>query len=260
MRIPGFGRTARRCVELWLATLWFGSLASAQSATSCDTTADSARSAEADDRSAAACAAPPVFLRLTGGARSAYSANRHDYLVGAIDADHDDDYEYRLPYADGVSYPVLQSYGARFSHRGGEHFTVDFRMDEGTPVHAAREGIVALVEDRHAGGCSKAECGELANFVVVLHSDGTTGEYFHLAQGSSVVVPGQKVERGQMLARSGNTGFTTVPHLHFGVYRTDHSGATRSIAVRFATLRGPITVPRTGARYLNPPEEEFRAP
>ena len=98
---------------------------------------------------------------------------------------------------------------------------------------------------------ARAECGSLANFIVILHSDGTTGEYFHLAQGSSVVRAGERVVRGQLIARSGNTGFTTVPHLHFGVYRADQSGATRAIAVRFATSRGTIVTPRVGARYLN---------
>jgi murein DD-endopeptidase MepM/ murein hydrolase activator NlpD len=196
---------------------------------------------------------PPVVLH--GGGRAAHALTRQDYIVGAIDADHDDEYAYRLPYAAGTSYPVLQSYGSRFSHRDAEYFTIDFRMQVGTPVHAAREGVVALVEDGHEGACARAECGALANFVVVLHADGTTGEYFHLARGSSVVAPGERVGRGQLLARSGNTGFTTVPHLHFGVYRADHGGATRAIAVRFLTHRGPLDAPRVGARYLNAAED-----
>ena len=202
---------------------------------------------------AAACARtlPPVFLRSSGGARAPRAVTRQDYIIGAVDADHDDEYAYRLPYADGASYPVLQAYGSRFSHRGAEHFTVDFRMDEGTAVHAAREGVVALVEDGRDGSCGRADCGALANFIVILHSDGTTGEYFHLARGSSAVAPGERVDRGQMLGRSGNTGFTTVPHLHFGVYRADQNGATRAIAVRFLTNRGAVDSPRVGARYSN---------
>ena len=86
-----------------------------------------------------------------------------------------------LPYGDAESYPVIQGYGSRLSHRGTEHYTVDFGMPVGTPVHAARDGVVALAEDSHDVGCWREECGRLANFIVVLHADGTTGEYFHLA-------------------------------------------------------------------------------
>jgi murein DD-endopeptidase MepM/ murein hydrolase activator NlpD len=179
--------------------------------------------------------------------------DRHDLILGAIDPDHDDSYEYRLPYGDTVSYPVIQGYGARLSHRGAEYYTVDFGMPVGTPVHAARAGLVLLPEDSHDGGCSREECGRLANFVVLLHSDGTTGEYFHLQHGSVRVGVGERVERGQLLALSGNTGYTTAPHLHFGVYRTERDGRTRSLAVRFATRGGTIAEPRMGALYMNVP-------
>lgn len=181
--------------------------------------------------------------------------DRHDLIIGAIDAAHDDAYEYRLPYGEQVSYPVIQSYGAHFSHRGVEQYTVDFGMPVGTPVYAAREGVVALAEDSHDAGCAHEECGRLANFVVVLHADGTTGEYFHLQHGSVQVRVGERVGRGALLAFSGNTGYTSVPHLHFGVYRTEHGGRTQSLQVSFATREGLIREPREGARYLNLPAD-----
>jgi len=177
--------------------------------------------------------------------------DRHDLIVGAIDPDHDDGYEYRLPYGDTVSFPVIQGYRARLSHRGAEQYTVDFGMPVGTPVHAARDGVVALAEDAHDVGCWREECGRLANFIVLLHPDGTTGEYFHLQHGSVQVRLGQHVQRGELLAFSGNTGYTTAPHLHFGVYRTERDGQTQSLAIRFVTRGGMIREPREGARYLN---------
>jgi murein DD-endopeptidase MepM/ murein hydrolase activator NlpD len=191
-----------------------------------------------------------------GGARAAspsrWSATmrREDVRLGRSDADHDDAYVYRLPYGDDVSFPVIQAYESKLSHRGAERFTIDFGMPVGTSVHAAREGVVVLVEDSHDIGCALEECGQFANFVVLLHDDGTTGEYFHLEKGSALVRPGENVERGQRLARSGNTGFSSAPHLHFGVYRTSRDGSTESLAVQFA-VRGGVVMPRTGARYLN---------
>ena len=189
--------------------------------------------------------------RVAGTSQWSAAMSRAEVQLGRIDADHDDGYLYRLPYADDVSFPIIQGHAAKLSHRGVERFALDFGMPVNTPVHAARDGVVALVEDSHDSGCAREECGRYANFVVVLHSDGTTGEYFHLGRDSVQVRVGERVARGQWLARSGNTGFSTAPHLHFGVYRTGRDRSTESLAVRFQTNRGAISVPRSGAHYLN---------
>ncbi len=194
----------------------------------------------------------PRLRRLPGNMlRWSSALDRQQVILGAIDPDHDDDYLYRLPYADAVSYPVIQAYGSKLSHRGAEYFTIDFRMEVGTPVYAARDGVVVLFEDSHDTACWREECGRLANFVVLLHSDGTTGEYYHLARASVTVAVGQHVERGQLIAHSGNTGYSNAPHLHFGVYRTERDGHTQSVPVRFLTDAGVVDAPRLGARYLN---------
>lgn len=175
-----------------------------------------------------------------------------DWTVGDMRAHHDDDYLYGLPYAPGTSYRVLQGYGSRFSHTGLEEYTVDFDMAEGTPVHAARDGVVVRTEDRNDKGCWDPDCGRYANFIVVLHDDGTTGEYYHLRKGGVLVEEGQRVRRGQHIAYSGNTGKSTLPHLHFGVYRADPWGKTQSLPVRFATAGGVLARPRPGRRYQAP--------
>lgn len=167
------------------------------------------------------------------------------------DGHHDDSYAYRLPYGDAVSYSVLQSYGSRLSHRGSEYYTVDFGMPEGTLVYSAREGQVLATEDRFDRSCWAADCGRYANFIEIRHPDGTIGRYFHLQQGSVLVRAGEWVGRGEAIARSGDTGYATVPHLHFGVYRPNGEGEPQSIAVRFAVRGGQLLKPRTGARYIN---------
>jgi murein DD-endopeptidase MepM/ murein hydrolase activator NlpD len=172
-----------------------------------------------------------------------------EWTVGDKDAVHDDDYVYALPYASGRSYRVLQGYRSRFSHTGLEAFAVDFDMPEGTPVHAARPGVVARVEESHSIGCWEDGCGRYANFIVVLHDDGTTGEYYHLQRDGVLVAVGDRVERGQKIGLSGNTGHTTMPHLHFAVYRATEWGNTQSIPVRFQSADGLVTRPRHGARY-----------
>jgi murein DD-endopeptidase MepM/ murein hydrolase activator NlpD len=172
-----------------------------------------------------------------------------EWTVGDKDAVHDDDYLYALPYASGRSYRVLQGYGSRFSHTGLEAFAVDFDMPEGTPVHAARSGVVARVQESHSLGCWEDGCGRYANYVVVLHDDGTTGEYYHLQKNGALVEVGDHVNRGQIIGLSGNTGHTTMPHLHFAVYRATEWGNTQSIPVRFRSADGVVMRPRHGARY-----------
>ena len=172
-----------------------------------------------------------------------------DWTVGDRDAIHDDDYLYALPYAEGRSYRVLQGFGSRFSHTGLEAYAVDFDMPVGTDVHAARDGTVARLQEAHDRGCWEDECGRYANYVVVLHDDGTTGEYYHLQKDGVLVEVGDRVTRGQRIALSGNTGHTTMPHLHFAVYRASEWGNTQSIPVRFHSADGVIVRPRRGGRY-----------
>ncbi|MBT8144297.1 MAG: M23 family metallopeptidase [Gammaproteobacteria bacterium] len=172
-----------------------------------------------------------------------------DWAVGDREAQHDDEYLYALPYANDARYRILQGYQSGFSHTGEERYAVDFDMEEGTPVHAAREGVVARVVEKHDQGCWRSECGAYANFIVIMHSDNTTGEYYHLQQDGALVAEGDKVRRGQLIGLSGNTGHTTMPHLHFGVYSADSWGATRSIPVRFDTAEGLLTTPQRGRGY-----------
>ncbi|MGI9272002.1 MAG: M23 family metallopeptidase [Woeseiaceae bacterium] len=173
----------------------------------------------------------------------------YDWTIGDKDAVHDDDHLYALPYATGNSYRVLQGFGSRFSHTGLEEFAIDLDMPVGTAVHAARAGVVARLEESHEKGCWEDGCGKFANFIVILHSDGTTGEYYHLKQNGVLVEVGDSVSQGQKIAYSGNTGHTTMPHLHFAVYRATEWGNTQSIPVRFQGVDGIISRPRRGGRY-----------
>lgn len=172
-----------------------------------------------------------------------------EWTVGDKDAVHDDDHLYSFPYSSGKSYRIVQGYGSRFSHTGLEEFAIDIDMPIGTPVHSARSGIVARVEESHSKGCWEDGCGRYANFIVILHDDDTTGEYYHLNQNGSLVDIGESVSQGQMIGYSGNTGHTTMPHLHFAVYRAIEWGKTQSIAVRFKSADGIIDRPRRRKRY-----------
>jgi len=124
-------------------------------------------------------------------------------------------FRYPLPWRGG---PFRQSQGAngRFSHytAKGRH-AVDVAMPVGTPIVAARGGVVVQTRNNQHG----RQPNPGGNQVRILHDDGTMGVYLHLQSGSVRVREGQRVQSGTLIARSGNTGRSTGPHLHFVVQR-----------------------------------------
>ncbi len=197
-----------------------------------------------------------MTLSEDGGDRKGRYRISCDWTIGDKDALHDEEQLYLLPYENGKSYRVLQGYGSRFSHRGLEQYAVDFNMSVGTPVHAARAGIVARIEEANDKGCWDNGCGAHANYIVIVHNDGTTGEYYHLQRNGALVGVGDHVIAGQKIALSGNTGHTTMPHLHFAVYRAAEWGNTQSIPVRFLSSAGIVHSPRRGGRYQAVSDEQ----
>ena len=175
---------------------------------------------------------------------------RFDWTAGSMNAIHDDAVVYRLPYDSTRAYSILQGYGGRFSHEGDEHYTLDFNMRVGTPIHAARNGVVIdVVSHNDKGGWDNA-FSRFANFIIIEHEDGTTGEYYHLSKNGAFVKIGDQVDEGQLIGLSGNTGHTAMPHLHFGVYRAAAWGRTISVPISFKTREGVVNNPRRGRRYF----------
>jgi len=174
---------------------------------------------------------------------------RFKWTRGSLHAVHDPDTVYRLPFRRGTSHRVSQSYGGRLSHRDHNYYAVDFAMREGTPICAARSGVVVdLKEWSKVGGPSK-RYRENGNFVSIAHADGTIGEYYHLRHNGVQVEIGQRVTAGQVIAFSGDTGYSTHPHLHFGVYSAAGAEDVQSHPITFATARGLIGKPVEGRRY-----------
>jgi len=131
-----------------------------------------------------------------------------------------EDADYRFP-LDTDRTEISQGWGGHFSHRTPEHrHALDLSAPEGTPVLAARAGVVMQVvagaeaAQRGADGTRDAAGG---NAVRILHDDGSMALYGHLADAGLQARPGQRVRRGEVIARVGNTGYSTGPHLHFAV-------------------------------------------
>jgi murein DD-endopeptidase MepM/ murein hydrolase activator NlpD len=173
------------------------------------------------------------------------------YTFGNVWAKHDDKYVYALPYAPGKSYRVIQGYNGKFSHNGDNQYAIDWQMPEGTPVLAARDGLViGTKDDSSLGGADKKYSG-CANYVMVRHSDGTIGHYVHLQKGGAKVKVGQKVKVGDVVALSGNTGFSSGPHLHFAVFKAKNGRERQTFPIKFKTAEGAVALAR-GQRYEAP--------
>lgn len=122
---------------------------------------------------------------------------------------------YILPYPTERSYRVSQASCSGFSHSGLLRYAVDFEMPIGTSVVAARNGIVVYVIEEFVDG---DDDWYHSNLVRIDHADGTYALYAHLTQNGALVEVGDAVVAGEIIARSGNTGYTLdLPHLHFQV-------------------------------------------
>ncbi|WP_028237930.1 M23 family metallopeptidase [Stutzerimonas azotifigens] len=136
---------------------------------------------------------------------------------------------YELPWRGGP-FRISQGAGGDFSHNTPKgRYAVDIAMPPGTPIVAARGGEVVDLESGQAGRWPNPS----GNFVRIRHDDGTESAYLHLQRRSVAVKVGQKVATGTLLGRSGNTGRSTGPHLHF-VVQKPHAGDLVSIPFRFS--------------------------
>lgn len=150
-----------------------------------------------------------------------YAEYLYEFMPGDPTARHDESVSYRAPFSRGRSFPITQAYPDTVSHRTPDSlYAVDIAMPEGTNVLAARDGTVFNVASTHfKNGQDLTADGPAANVVRILHDDGTFAVYAHLNWNSIRVKPGERVRTGQYIADSGNTGFSTGPHLHFAVQK-----------------------------------------
>jgi len=124
-------------------------------------------------------------------------------------------YRYPLPWQGGP-FRLTQGPNGKYSHNTPKgRYAMDIAMPEGTPITAARAGVVVSIENDQTGRGNNPS----GNYVRILHDDGTMSVYLHLKRRSIKVKEGQKVAQGALLAQSGNTGNSTGPHLHFVVQR-----------------------------------------
>lgn len=201
----------------------------------------------------------PIQVRLAGGqsmeVAEVAAANKQfgytinytsQFIQGDPKARHDANVSYRIPFVAAQGYQILQAAdGPIFSHQSvASRYAVDIRMPMGTTVVAARAGYVVEVVSHFADdGKASPEFMDKANYVRVLHNDGSWADYFHLMQNSVRVEVGQQVSAGEVLGLSGNSGYSTTPHLHFHV-QINQNDTIVSLPFQFHNTHDGVFVPR----------------
>lgn len=156
--------------------------------------------------------------------------------------------EFYLPLECGKQATISQGNNGDFSHQGKSAYAFDFSLGSGTPLVAVADGTVLAVyggtmpgDPCYNGGGQ--ECNNAANYVSLLHGDGTQSIYAHLSEPK--VGKDQFVGRGTVVGLSGSTGWSTGPHAH--VARTQGCGSPwcQSIEMVFADVGGD-GIPNTG--------------
>ena len=132
-------------------------------------------------------------------------------------------------------------------YNGGGHNGIDFGVKTGTIIYSAESGVVVGTGNTDTA-CNGVSYGK---WVLIRHTNGLTTLYAHLSIIS--VLTGEKVSSRQKIGLSGNTGYSTGPHLHFTVYASDSvhvSGPTEYKSKVCGTYMIMPLAPRAG--YLNP--------
>ncbi|MDX1481149.1 MAG: M23 family metallopeptidase [Woeseiaceae bacterium] len=170
-----------------------------------------------------------------------------EFHPGDPRAEHRPEVPYRVPFAVATHFPVTQAYPDVVTHMSPDSYhAVDMAMPIGTDVFAARGGVVFdVASGNFTAGLDPERDGPKANVVQILHDDGTYAVYAHLNTNTVRVRPGDRVERGQYIADSGNTGFSSGPHLHFAILR-NAGMRTESVPVVFEGANEELVMPATG--------------
>jgi murein DD-endopeptidase MepM/ murein hydrolase activator NlpD len=128
----------------------------------------------------------------------------------------------------------LVAHGDDTRARKGRPSNADF-PSYGKPVVADAPGVVVIavdgVPDNEPGVVNKYDMH--GNFVVIDHENGEFSLMAHLIPGTLTVRPGQRVEAGSQLGLCGNSGHTTIPHLHWQVMNHANASLAQGVPPRY---------------------------
>lgn len=109
--------------------------------------------------------------------------------------------------------PQWRTITSTFGYRGemsvgtSEHDGLDIAANMNTPIYAGRSGVIQTRRYSESAG----------NYIEINHGNGLVSQYMHMIKFAAGIKRGIRVKRGQLIGYVGSTGWSTGPHLHFGV-------------------------------------------
>ena len=172
------------------------------------------------------------------------------FRLALIELDDEGVGAYQYPWKSGDTYRIGQgNNNPTGTHNGSQVNAFDFTMPTGTQLLATRDGTVEWIEESLTANFDFSEpespsnrplngLDNWGNAVRIRHADGFTSWYFHIQTNGVLVSEGDRVEQGQPIAISGNTGRSTRPHLHYQVQANSYNGG-QSVPINFGNCERP---------------------
>jgi murein DD-endopeptidase MepM/ murein hydrolase activator NlpD len=175
---------------------------------------------------------------------------KYHYRFGLKDEPQSRNAIYNLPFKKGLVIEGGQGFHGNFSHKGNSKFAIDLRVPEGTPIYPARSGIVISTVSKFSDGGTEEKFKGKHNFVLIMHDDYTIGRYYHFSYKKIFVKKGQAVSRNTTLGLSGNTGYSSRPHLHLEIGSPADGNNFVSQEFFFSSGSGDKYTTKSGTNYL----------
>jgi hypothetical protein len=160
--------------------------------------------------------------------------------------------KFYLPFPASSKYHVTQTWHGEQSHSDYYNkYAVDFRMSIGEPVVAVSEGKVirsSKGKTDRKGACDRSYMSK-AHYVVIDHGNNISSLYLHLSQVDVSV--GDIVTQGQVLGKSGDTGWACGAHLHFTFQQTDTVNRYAGKSIRIGFIETKNDEPLWGMSYTS---------
>jgi murein DD-endopeptidase MepM/ murein hydrolase activator NlpD len=181
--------------------------------------------------------------RYSYGSKTSFNYGNH------LESKQDTSFVYSLPFDKNKKFKIEQGYNGSRTHQNEN--SLDFSMPINTNIYAVRSGIVIKVVEHNTKTCYSRECSKFNNKLLVYHKDGTFSSYAHINTNGVLVNVGEEIKEGQLIAKSGNIGWSSGPHLHFVVFN-QKIGERETLKTKFKVNNGNKT------KYLKEKETYFR--
>jgi murein DD-endopeptidase MepM/ murein hydrolase activator NlpD len=162
--------------------------------------------------------------------------------------------QYRIPFLENTLTVAISDPFVHYAHFA---HAIDFLLTSEVNILAAKSGTVQDVkDDSNQGGLEKKfQEVRFQNYITIEHENSEFSQYVHLANNSSLVAVGDKVDEGTLIAKGiGKIGYTSRLHLHMMVFKlVQNEPGFESLEI---TWKSPIKVYKTRKNILEELQKE----